>query len=115
MLTFDQTGPIIGAILGGGGVSGIVIAVLSSWTAARAGRKPAEAPTITITGDHVGVQWDRSAANHLGTVAYALTRLVAIQEVRTRHDLRDTDFADRLEARVDRLTIEAVKAWAEAP
>ena len=115
MITLDQVGPLLGAIFGAGGVSGITAAVFGYLKAVREGRDPAKAPTFTIAGDHVGAQWDKTVSNHLGTIAYALTRLVAIHEVRAKHDLEDTDFADRLESRIDRLTIEAIKAWNKDP
>ncbi len=100
MMTPDQAMAGLGAIVGGGGVSAIIVSVMSYLTEARKGRKPSDGNLVLSVGDQYGqAKWAEISASHLGGIGYNLVRLAAIAELDAEKRL-GTDFHDRLENKI---------------
>ena len=98
MITPDQALTGLGAIVGGGGVSAMVVAVVGYLTEARKGRRPSYGAVTVALGDAYGqAKWAELSAGHLAALAQALTRAVAILEVEAEARFKGRDFHDRLE------------------
>lgn len=97
MLTLDQAGPLLGMIIGGGGVSGIVAAVFGYLKAARQGRPPQDVPTIAIGGP----EGPSAAASAIALAAIAshLARLTAIAEIDAEQRAPGRDFRSQVDGR----------------
>ncbi|WP_131193737.1 hypothetical protein [Lichenihabitans psoromatis] len=111
MMTVDQIAAGLAAIVGGGGLSAIIVATFAYLTEARKGRKPSDGSLTMAIGE--GFQrgkWDEIAASHLGLMAYAMVKLVAIKEVEAEETIQDRSFHDRVGAKIDRLVIDALRA-----
>lgn len=101
MITPDQALSGLGAIVGGGGLSAIVVAVMGYLTEARKGRKPAQGSVAIAIGDVYGqAQWSEISAGHLAMIAQSLTRAAAILEVEAEERFDGKDFHERLDIKL---------------
>lgn len=114
MLTPEQAQTGLAALVGGGGISAILVAFIGFLTAARTGRTPDDKPLIAFHGPG-GAPFDREATEHLAAIAFALTKLVAIHEIKAEEEIDDKGFPERLEGKVGRLMIEAIKMSGRRP
>ncbi len=109
-MTSDQAVAGLGAIVGGGGVSAVLIALLGFLTEARKGRRPSAGDmSITLAPGLNENKWVEVGAGHLGAIAYALTRLTAVREIEAEEGFDGRDFADRLEGKTLRLLTEIAR------
>ena len=98
MITPDQALTGLGAIVGGGGRSAMVVAVVGYLTEARKGRKPSDGAVTVALGDAYGQnRWAEISAGHLAALSHALTRAVAILELEAEARFEGRDFHERLE------------------
>lgn len=101
MITPDQALTGLGAIVGGGGLSAMVVAVLGYLTEARKGRKPADGVVTFALGDaYEQTKWVEIGAGHLGEIAHTLTRATAILELEAEARFEGRDFHERLETKL---------------
>ncbi len=113
MLTPEQAQTGLAALIGGGGISAIAVSFLGFLTAARNGKKAPDPPPFF--GGSQPNRWDEVSTGHLATIAFALTKLVAISEIKAEEEIDDKSFRDRLDTKVARLVIEAFKASGMKP
>ena len=103
MLTGDQALAGLAAIVGGGGVSGVIVAVMGYLTEARKGRKPSDGSVAIAIGDAYGQgKWAELSATHLASTAQALARVAAILEIEAEDRSGVRDFHERLENKLFR-------------
>jgi hypothetical protein len=115
-MTADQAVAGLGAIVGGGGVSAILVALLGFLTEARKGRKPSAGDlSITLASGLTQDKWPEAQAAHLSGIACMLTRLVAIQEIEAEERVEGKGFSDRLESKALRLLADLARHGPEAP
>ena len=107
MLTAEQAQTGLAALIGAGGISGILISFFGFLTAARGGRKPEETPTIAFGGPE-GKSAEPSAIA-LQTIATHLCRISAIMEIEADERWEGKDFRDRVNDRMMRLMINDMK------
>ncbi len=101
MITPDQALTGLGAIVGGGGLSAMVVAVVGYLTEARKGRKPSDGNVTVALGDAYGQsKWAEISAGHLAALSHALTRAVAILELEAETRFEGRDFHERLETKL---------------
>ena len=97
----DQALTGLAAIVGGGGVSSALVAFFAYLTEARKGRKPSDGNVAITIGNELGRgRWDEATASSLSVIAFCLTRLVAITEIKAEQDIKDGGFHDRLETKI---------------
>ncbi len=101
MITPDQALTGLGAIVGGGGLSAMVVAVVGYLTEARKGRRPADGSVTLALGDAFGQnKWAEISAGHLAALSQTLARGVAILEIEAESRFEGRDFHERLENRL---------------
>ena len=84
-MTSDQAMAGLSAIVGGGGLSAVIVSVFAYLTEARKGRKPAEGSVSISVGDAYGqTRWAEVQAGHLGALVAILARMAAIRRMRPR-------------------------------
>ena len=116
MITPDQALAGLGAIVGGGGLSAVVVAVMGFLTEARKGRKPSDGAVSIAIGEGLAIsRWDEAAVAHLGTIAYAISKMVAISEINAEETIQDKSFHDRLENKVIRIMADAIRDALSGP
>ena len=111
----DQALSGLGAIVGGGGLSAILVALFGFMTEARKGRSPhAGDMSITLATGLSHDKWAEAQAAHLAGIAIMLTRLVAIEEIVAEERIEDRGFGDRLENKTLRLLADLARHGPEA-
>jgi ABC-type enterobactin transport system permease subunit len=114
-MTPDQALAGLGAIVGGGGISAVLVALLGFLTEARKGRKPSAGDlSITLAPGLNQDKWAQAQAAHLSDIACLLTRLVAIQEIEAEEQVDGKGFGDRLETKTLRLLADLARHGPEA-
>lgn len=114
MMTPDQAMAGLGAIVGGGGISAIIVSLMSYMTEARKGRRPSDHNVVLSVGDQYGqTKWAEISASHLGTIGYNLLRIAAIAELDAEKRL-GIDFHDRLENKMIILMAQAARHTPQA-
>jgi hypothetical protein len=109
-MTSDQALAGLTAIVGGGGVSAVMVALLGFMTEARKGRNPGAGDlSITLASGLNQDRWAEVVADHLGAVAYALTRTAAIREIEAEERFEGKNFGDLLEGKTLRLMAEIAR------
>ncbi len=92
----DQALAGLGALVGGGGLSAVLVAFFGFLTEARKGRRPPAEGTTTIGAGLKADRWAEISAGHLAVLAHTLSRAVAILEVEAEQRFDGKDFHERV-------------------
>lgn len=107
-MTSDQAMAGLVSLVGGGGLSAVMVAVMGFLTEARKGRKPGDGTVAISIGEKLAQgKWDEEATAHLATIASVMIRLVAVKEIEAEEAFDGKDFADRLDMKELRILREA--------
>lgn len=99
------------ALVGSGGIIGLINAVTGFNAAARDGRKPEDGSvTIAVSKGLSADKWQEESNGHLATIAYALTKLAALMEIKVEQEVKDGALHDRIENKIGRIMIDAIRA-----
>lgn len=109
-MTSDQALAGLTAIVGGGGVSAVMVALLGFMTEARKGRAPSAGDlSITLASGLNQDRWAEVIADQLSSIAYVLTRMTAIREIEAEERFEGKSFGDLLEGKTLRLIAETAR------
>lgn len=98
MITQDQGLTGLGAIVGGGGLSAIIVAVMAFLTEARKGRKPSDGNVTLSIGDGLKSKWDEACSDHLAAISIALARFAAVYEFEAERRYEGKDFQRQIDS-----------------